>query len=87
MGPDRGRLYISRLQDIMDGAVWRDSERTEEWMGDLTKSDPVMVFRAYGFRVGRKTAIALRDAGFDAKYMKGGHSAWKAIGGRLKLYS
>jgi len=25
-------------------------------------------------------AIALRDAGFDAKYMKGGHSAWKAIG-------
>ena len=28
----------------------------------------------------------LRDAGFDAKYMKGGHSAWKAIGGPIKLY-
>jgi hypothetical protein len=28
-------------------------------------------------------AIALRDAGFDAKYMKGGHSAWKAIGESL----
>jgi aminoglycoside phosphotransferase (APT) family kinase protein len=27
----------------------------------------------------------LRDAGFDAKYMKGGHSAWKAIGGAIKL--
>ena len=29
-------------------------------------------------------AIALREAGFDAKYMKGGHSAWKAIGGATK---
>ena len=30
---------------------------------------------------------ALRDAGFDAKYMRGGHSAWKAIGGPIKLYT
>ena len=29
---------------------------------------------------------ALREAGFDAKYMLGGHSAWKAIGGRIKMY-
>jgi len=29
----------------------------------------------------------LREAGFDAKYMKGGHSAWKAIGGPIKLYT
>ena len=47
---------------------------------------PVVVFCAYGFHVGCKTAIALREAGFDAKYMKGGHSAWKAIGGPIKLY-
>ena len=46
-----------------------------------------MVFCAYGFHVGCKTAIALREAGFDAEYMKGGHSAWKAIGGPLKLYA
>jgi hypothetical protein len=25
----------------------------------------------------------LRDAGFDAKYMTGGHSGWKAIGGSV----
>jgi Fe-Mn family superoxide dismutase len=37
--------------------------------------------------VGCKTAIALREAGFDAKYMKGGHSAWKAIGGPIKLHT
>ena len=43
--------------------------------------------RAYGFHVGCKTAIALREAGFDARYMKGGHSAWKAIGGPIRLHA
>jgi superoxide dismutase, Fe-Mn family len=83
----RPRSYISRQQDIMEGAVWRDPERLDDWIGDLSKSDPVVVFCAYGFHVGCKTAIALREAGFDAKYMKGGHSAWKAIGGPIKLHT
>jgi rhodanese-related sulfurtransferase len=77
----RPQSYIARQQDIMDGAVWRDPERINDWIGDLSKSDPVVVFCAYGFHVRCKTASALREAGFDAKYMKGGHSAWKAIGG------
>jgi hypothetical protein len=29
--------------------------------------------------------MALREAGFDAKYMKGGHTAWKAMGGAVKV--
>jgi len=45
------------------------------------------IMRVRIHHVGCKTAIALREAGFDAKYMKGGHSAWKAIGGPLKLYT
>ena len=73
--------------NIMDGAVWRDPERLQEWIGELKTAEPVVVFCAYGFHVGCKTAIALREAGFDAKYMKGGHSAWKAIGGPIKLYT
>lgn len=83
----RPRSYISRQQDIMEGATWRDPERVHEWVGELSKTDPVVVFCAYGFHVGCKTAIALREAGFDAKYIKGGHSAWKAIGGPVKLYT
>ena len=59
----RPRSYISRQQDIMDGAVWRDPEHVQEWVGELSKSDPVIVFCAYGFHVGCKTAIALREAG------------------------
>jgi Fe-Mn family superoxide dismutase len=83
----RPRHYVSRTQDIVEGAVWRDPERVEEWAHELSKSDPVIVFCVYGFHVGCSTAAALREAGFDAKYMKGGHSAWKAIGGATKLYT
>jgi Fe-Mn family superoxide dismutase len=77
--------YASRTQDIIEGATWRDPERVQEWMGELSKSDPVVVFCVYGFHVGCRTAIALREAGFDAKYMKGGHSGWKAIGGPIRM--
>jgi Fe-Mn family superoxide dismutase len=82
----RPRHYVSRTQDIIEGATWRDPERVHEWMGELSKSDPVVVFCVYGFHVGCRTAVALREAGFDAKYMKGGHSGWKAMGGPLRLY-
>jgi len=77
----RPKHYVSRQQDIVKGVVWRDPDRVQEWMGELSKSDPVVTYCAYGFHVGCKTAIALREAGFDAKYMTGGHSGWKAIGG------
>ena len=82
----RPQYYVSRTQDIMEGAQWRDPDRVQEWAGELSKSDPVVTFCVYGFHVGCQTAVALRDAGFDARYMKGGHSAWKAIGGATKMY-
>jgi len=80
----RPRHSMSRQQEIMDGATWRDPDLVQEWAGELSKSEPVVVFCVYGFHVGCKTAIVLREAGFDAKYLKGGHSAWKAIGGATK---
>ncbi len=80
----RPRHFVSRTQDIIEGATWRDPDRVEEWAGELSKSAPVVTYCAYGFHVGCKTAIALREAGFDAKFMKGGHSAWRAIGAPVK---
>jgi Fe-Mn family superoxide dismutase len=82
----RPKHYVSRTQDIMDGATWRDPERVQEWQGELSKEKPVVVFCVYGFHVGCRTAQTLRDAGFDAKYMAGGHAAWRAIGGKTLAY-
>lgn len=81
----RPRHYYSRQREIAKGATWRDPERVQEWMGELSKSDPVVVYCAYGFHVGCKTTIKLREAGFDARYMTSGHSGWKAVGGELQF--
>jgi superoxide dismutase, Fe-Mn family len=82
----RPRHYSTRAQDIVEGAVWRDPERIEEWMASLSKDEPVVTFCVYGFHIGCQSAAALRKAGFDARYMAGGHYAWKAIKGPVKLF-
>jgi Fe-Mn family superoxide dismutase len=82
----RPRHYTTRAQDIMEGAVWRDPERLDEWIGTLSKTEPVVTFCVYGFHIGCQTASALRKAGFDARYMAGGHFAWKAIKGPVRLF-
>ena len=83
----RPQHYVSRTRDGIQGAVWRDPECVQEWAGELLKSHPVVVFCMYGFDMGCKAAMALRDAGFDAKYMKGGYASWKAIAGPTKPYA
>ncbi len=82
----RPRHYTTRSPDIMEGAVWRDPERLDEWIGELSKTEPVVTFCVYGFHIGCQTAITLRKAGFDARYIAGGHFAWKAIKGPVKLF-
>ena len=81
----RPQAALSRVPDIAEGIQWRDPERLQPWMGELSKSEPVVVYCAYGFHVGCKTAIKLREAGFDAKYMNSGHSGWKAVGAPVNM--
>jgi Fe-Mn family superoxide dismutase len=80
----RPRHFVSRQQEIAEGIRWRDPEQIQDWIGELSKSEPVVVYCAYGFHIGCKTAIKLREAGFDAKYMNSGHSGWKAVGAPLE---
>ena len=82
----RPRHYSTKAQDIMAGATWRDPERVDEWIGALSKTEPVVTFCVYGFHVGCETAETLRKAGFDARYMAGGHYAWKATKGPVTLF-
>jgi Fe-Mn family superoxide dismutase len=82
----RPRHYSTRARDMMEEAVWRDPERIDDWIGELSKEKPVVTFCVYGFHIGCETAATLRKAGFDARYMAGGHYAWKAIKGPVKLF-
>jgi superoxide dismutase, Fe-Mn family len=77
----RPRHHISRTVDLMDGAVWRDPDRVDLWIGELSPDRPVAVYCAYGFHVGCNITRALRAHGLDARYVRGGLSAWYAAGG------
>ena len=81
----RPKHYWSRSTDLMDGAVWRDPARVAEWSDELKREAPVFVYCAYGFHVGCNVTSALRDRGFDAKYIRGGLSAWYAAGGKRAI--
>jgi superoxide dismutase, Fe-Mn family len=83
----RPRHYSTRSNEIVKGAVWRDPARIDEWIGELSPSEPIVTFCVYGFHVGCETAQALKDKGFDARYMAGGHAAWKAAKGEMKLFT
>jgi Fe-Mn family superoxide dismutase len=83
----RPRHYSTKAQDMMEQAVWRDPERLDDWIGELSKDQPVVTFCVYGFHIGCETAAVLREAGFDARFMAGGHYAWKAIKGPVKLFA
>jgi Fe-Mn family superoxide dismutase len=77
----RPRHYISRTVDLVAGATWRDPDRVEEWIDQLSPEQPVAVYCAYGFHVGCNVTRALRERGLDARYIRGGASAWYAAGG------
>ena len=81
----RPRHYISRNVDLMEGAVWRDPDQVESWVADLSPDRPVAVYCAYGFHVGCNVTRALRERGFDARFIRGGVSAWYAAGGPRAL--
>jgi len=77
----RPRHHMSRNVDLMQGATWRDPDRVEEWIGELKPDQPVAVYCSYGFHVGCNVTRTLRDRGLDARYVRGGVSAWYAAGG------
>jgi superoxide dismutase, Fe-Mn family len=81
----RQRDHMSRYVDLMAGATWRDPDRVEEWIAELKPDEPVAVYCAYGFDVGRNVTKTLIERGFDARFVRGGISAWYASGGARAL--
>jgi Fe-Mn family superoxide dismutase len=81
----RQRDHMQRHLDLMAGATWRDPDRVGEWIGELSPDKPVAVYCAYGFDICRNVAKTLIERGFDARFVRGGISAWYAAGGARTL--
>ncbi len=69
---------------MIRGATWRDPSTVAEWSAELPRDAEVLVYCVYGHEVGRATALRLRAAGLDARFLDGGIDAWQAAGQPLQ---
>jgi superoxide dismutase, Fe-Mn family len=69
---------------LIPGARWRDPAEVAAWAAELPVDRDVVVYCVYGHEVGRATAMRLRAAGVNARYLQGGIDAWQAAGRPLE---
>jgi Fe-Mn family superoxide dismutase len=76
----RRRGAFEQAKSMLPGAAWHDPALVDEWAATLPADRPVVVYCIYGHEVGRATAMRLRAAGIDARYLRGGIDGWQAAG-------
>ncbi len=69
---------------MIPGARWRDPAEVSRWVGELNAelndAREVVVYCVYGHEVGRATAMRLRAAGLNARFLSGGIDGWQGAG-------
>ena len=70
----------AQATEMLPGARWCDPAEVSRWAAELDPGRQVVVYCVYGHDVGRSTALRLRAAGVNARFLEGGIDGWKAAG-------
>ena len=73
---------IPRRTDMIPGATLHNPDTIDHWVEELPRDKPIAVYCFFGFQVSGEIVTELRRRGCDARSLKGGITAWHAIGGR-----
>jgi rhodanese-related sulfurtransferase len=65
-------------QDMILGALRRDPETVDHWVGSLPTASVITVYCVHGHEVSQNVAKALAGRGLQARYLEGGIEEWKA---------
>ena len=71
---------FAQAAQLIPGARWCDPAGVKQWAAELPAGREVLVYCVYGHEVGRTTALRLRAAGLNARFLRGGIDAWQAAG-------
>lgn len=71
---------FTQAASMIPGARWCDPALVGAWANELPVDAPLVVYCVYGHEVGRATALRLRAAGRDARFLRGGIDGWAAAG-------
>src|SRR4051812_16611314 len=64
-------------RETISGALRRDPEGMDKWIGTLPRASSVVVYCAHGREVSQNVAKALDRHGIQARYLEGGIEAWE----------
>lgn len=70
----------AQADSMIPGAQWRDPAAVATWSAELPRDHELVVYCVYGHEVGRATALRLRAAGLNARFLRGGIDGWQAAG-------
>ena len=78
----RQPAYLEAVATL-SGALRRDPDRIEAWMGAIPSFSRVVVYCVHGHEVSQGVARRLSEQGIAARYVEGGMAAWVAANGAL----
>lgn len=75
----RAAVY-AQARTTIPGARWFDPAAVDTWSATVPTDRDVVVYCVHGHEVSRATAMRLRAAGLDARFLRGGIEGWRAAG-------
>ncbi|MFN3750922.1 MAG: rhodanese-like domain-containing protein [Thiobacillus sp.] len=91
MNPDAALVFDVRREadfaasnEIIPGAVWKNPDKIDAWIGAMPLTMDVVVYCVRGGSVSNSVVDRLQAAGVKARYIEGGLEAWKAAGGKVE---
>ncbi|HVF63331.1 MAG TPA: chromate resistance protein ChrB domain-containing protein [Casimicrobiaceae bacterium] len=76
----RRRAAFERDPVRIPMALRREPETVASWAAELEPWRPVVVYCVHGHEVSQNAATALRERGFDARFLDGGVTQWRDDG-------
>lgn len=71
---------FEQASNVLPGSRWADPALVDQWAPELPAEREVVVYCVYGHEVGRSTALRLRAAGLNARFLLGGIDSWTKAG-------
>ena len=79
----RRKADIQASTDAVPGAVWKDPEHIDQWIGAVPKNHQVVIYCVRGGGVSNSVVDRLHADGVNARFIEGGIEGYKAAGGRV----
>ena len=90
VNPDAALVFDVRREadfaasnEIIPGAMWKNPDKIDAWIGALPLTLDVVVYCVRGGSVSNSVVGRLQAAGVKARFIEGGIEAYKAAGGKV----